>query len=653
MASRGRSCLHALEPATFSSEVLGGILGTNAQGCYERKATVMEAEPGSSELDFSTLRSAMPHPLGTRAKVLLASVFGPYAQDDEYGSRLINPMELYHNQVTRVEGPFSLRMFHRSWGLMLIQANIAAPCTLLDFPTQDRFVEEIRDRRYDVIGISSITTNVLKVKRMCELVRQHQPAAAIVVGGHVANIPDLHNRVDADWIVRGEGVEWFRRFLGEDPTQPIRHPVISTRIGTRNMGISVKEKPTNVAATLIPSVGCPIGCNFCATSAMFGGKGKWIDFYRTGDELFDIMCKIERSLANRSFFVMDENFLFHHRRTLRLLELMEQYDKSWMLYVFSSASVLKSYTIEQLIALGVSWVWMGLEGENSRYTKLEDIDTFALVRQLQSHGIRVLGSTIIGLEEHTPENIMEVVEHAVRHNTDFHQFMLYTPLPGTPLHAKLSSQGRMLDEAECPLADTHGQFRFNYRHPHIPLGLESALILRAFQRDFAVNGPSMVRILRTTLAGWQRYKNHPDQRIRQRFAWEVRGMATAYSAVVAAAKRYYHKNPALYAKISSLLEEMNREFGWTSRLFAAIGGPYVLRKIRQEEKRLAQGWTYEPPTFYDVNDAVNPEDCPSASRCCYVTPKFVSLHATEEGLAQIREPPTGPKARNQRAQNVQ
>ena len=169
------------------------------------------------------------------------------------------------------------------------------------------------------MGISSITTNVLKVKRMCELVRQHQPAAVIVVGGHVANIPDLQERLDADWIVRGEGVRWFRRFLGEDPDRPIRHPVIPTRIGTRNMGISVREKPTKVAATLIPSVGCPVGCNFCATSAMFGGKGKWVDFYRTGDELFDIMCQIERSLGNRSFFVMDENFLFHRRRALRLL----------------------------------------------------------------------------------------------------------------------------------------------------------------------------------------------------------------------------------------------------------------------------------------------------------------------------------------------
>ena len=96
----------------------------------------METTRAAGEANSSSSRFAMPHPLSSQARVLLTSVFGPYAQDDEYGSRAINPMELYHNQVTRVEGPFSLRMFHRSWGLMLIQANIAAPCTLLDFPTR-------------------------------------------------------------------------------------------------------------------------------------------------------------------------------------------------------------------------------------------------------------------------------------------------------------------------------------------------------------------------------------------------------------------------------------------------------------------------------------------------------------------------------------
>ncbi len=105
------------------------------------------------------------HPKGTQAKVLLTSVFGPYAQDDEFGSRSINPMELYHNQVTREQGSFSLRMFHRSWGLMMIQQNISAPSTLLDFPTLDKFESELTSPSYDIVGISGIIPNFGKVRK--------------------------------------------------------------------------------------------------------------------------------------------------------------------------------------------------------------------------------------------------------------------------------------------------------------------------------------------------------------------------------------------------------------------------------------------------------------------------------------------------------
>lgn len=35
------------------------------------------------------------HPKGTRARVRLSSVFKPFAHDVEFGSRAINPAELY------------------------------------------------------------------------------------------------------------------------------------------------------------------------------------------------------------------------------------------------------------------------------------------------------------------------------------------------------------------------------------------------------------------------------------------------------------------------------------------------------------------------------------------------------------------------------
>ena len=181
------------------------------------------------------------HPKGTKARVLLSSVFGPYARDDRFGSRSLNPMELFHNQVTRAQGEFSLRMFHRSWGIMMIQQNISAPCTLLDFPTRKRFQRELNRERYDVVGISSIITNIGKVREMCRMVRELSPQSVIVVGGHVAAIPGIEHLVDADHIVRGEGIAWMRRYLGEDPEAPIRHPAIVSGFGVRAMGLRLPQ----------------------------------------------------------------------------------------------------------------------------------------------------------------------------------------------------------------------------------------------------------------------------------------------------------------------------------------------------------------------------------------------------------------------------
>src|SRR5580704_13612048 len=237
-------------------------------------------------ISSSDVGNIVTHPKGTKARVLLTSVFGPYARDDEFGSRAINPMELYHNQVTREQGSFSLRMFHRSWGLMMIQRNISAPSTLLDFPTLERFTRELTSNQYDIVGISGIIPNFGKVREMCRVVRQLSPKSKIVVGGHVAAIPSIDKLIDADCVVRGEGIAWMRSYLGEDPNAPISHPEILSGFGMHVLGMRVSDTTRDTAATIIPSVGCPLGCNFCTTSSFFGGKGKSFHFYKTGDEIF-------------------------------------------------------------------------------------------------------------------------------------------------------------------------------------------------------------------------------------------------------------------------------------------------------------------------------------------------------------------------------
>ena len=546
----------------------------------------------------SDMAPTKTHPKGSQARILLSSVFGPYAQDDEFGSRSINPMELYHNQVTRAQGSFSLRMFHRSWGIMMIQENISAPCSVLDFPTRKAFARELTTNHYDVVGISSIIVNVGKVREMCRMVRELSPDSVIIVGGHVAALPDIEARIDADHIVKGEGISWMRRYLGEDEHAPIRHPMIVSGLETRIMGIRLPNRKGGTAATIIPSVGCPMGCNFCTTSAFFGGKGKFVNFYETGDELFEVMCGIEAELKVHSFFVMDENFLLHRKRAMQLLERMKQAGKSWELSIFASANAIRKYTMLELVELGVSWVWMGLESPRSSYSKLQGEDIQQLTRELREHGIRVQGSTIVGLEHHTPDNIADEIESAVAYQTDFHQFMLYTPVPGTPLYQEMADQGRLLTDIDP--ADIHGQFKFNFRHAAISREDSKRFLDWAFWRDFEKNGPSLYRMCQTMLKGWQRYKDHPDPRVRERFTREVKKLSSAYNAALWVMEKEFKKvNRTVSERIHTLRREVEKEFPVVARLTAASLGPILLWSARREENRLAKGRTYEPPTFIE------------------------------------------------------
>lgn len=571
------------------------------------------------------------HPKGSKARILLSSVFGPYAQDDAYGSRSINPMELYHNQVTRGQGSFSLRSFHRSWGILMIQGNINAPCAVMDFPTRETFARELTEHHYDIVGISSIIVNIGKAREMCRMVRELSPGTTVIVGGHIAAIPGVQEMLDADHIVKGDGIAWMRQYLGEDVEAPIHHPDFSSAFDLRVLGVKIPAAADTTSATIISSVGCPMGCNFCTTSAFFGGKGKILNFYETGEQLFALMEHAEKTRNKHSFFIMDENFLLQKRRVMELLALMKAAGKSWTFNIFSSANAIAKYTYEELAEIGIATIWLGLESPKSNYAKLNGADTLKLTRELREHGIVLLGSTIIGLEHHTPENINEEIEYAIAHETDLHQFMLYTPVPGTPLYFEMAEQGRMLD---VDMADIHGQHAFNFEHAAISREQSTQSLAWAFHRDFERNGPSLFRICRTTFAGYLRYKDHPDRRIRERWRRECRTLRHAWVGFLWAMEhRLTTSNPEVAAKIGELRTAMEQEFGWIAVAAGKLLGPILWWTSRREEKHLAAGQCYEPATIIDRrnwnNETAHIAPAPAVFKPRRLVPKLISLETGE------------------------
>ena len=213
--------------------------------------------------------------MGSNARVLLSSVFGPYAQDDEFGSRSINPMELYHNQVTRAQGAFSLRMFHRSWGIMMIQSNISAPTHAARFSDPGNVSSRNSPaHQYDIVGH-------LVHHRECRQGAGDVPARARALARtrrswSAATSPP--SPASSTWSTPttscaakaspGCAAIWAKTNRAHSPS--------AHRLGIRHArdGAQAAADARRTAATIIPSVGCPMGCNFCTTSSFFGGKGK-------------------------------------------------------------------------------------------------------------------------------------------------------------------------------------------------------------------------------------------------------------------------------------------------------------------------------------------------------------------------------------------
>jgi hypothetical protein len=145
----------------------------------------------------------------------------------------------------------------------------------------------------------------------------------------------------------------------------------------------------------------------------------------------------------------------------------------------------------------------------------------------------------------------------------------------------------------------------NFRHAAIARVDSKRFLDWAFQHDFEQNGPSLYRMCRTMLQGWLRYKDSPDARVRERFARESMKLRTAYSAALwAMEKRFGQINRSVSDEIRGLRQEVQSEFGNTARIAARLGGPLLAWTARREERRLAQGKTYEPPTFLERSNWV-------------------------------------------------
>ena len=523
-------------------------------------------------------------------RILLTSVFGPFGVDDAFG-RKENIMELFHNQVTKRQGVTSLRFHHRSFGLYFLAENIDADVTVLDFPSRERFIRELKSD-WDLIGISFIMPNFLKAQEMARLIRQHAPGAEIVLGGHGTAIEGVEQLIDCDHVARGEGIAWLRRHLGQDPHAPFVHPTLPSTDRQTIMGVPI---PGGTSSLLVPGVGCVNGCNFCATSHFFAKQ--YSSFIATGEQLFETARTIADRRGIDSFFIMDENFLKDQKRAFELIEQMERHRRFFRFHLFSSAETILSFGVDNLVRLGASLVWIGFESQSrqSAFAKNIGVDARALVQALRDRGISVLASGILCMEHHTPRNMPEDIDFLVGLEPDMVQFMLLTPVPVTALYK--DQQRRGILRHDLPYEDWHGQTMLAFRHPAFPDGEPQRWIERAFDQDYHQNSSSMYRMVETSVRGWEHLAAIPerdaclDARLEQ-FATQAR----KYSLMLPAIARHA-VNPTEKKRAIDLEERVIKRFG--QRTLAEKGQILAIRAAASfwKARTLVLGDMIQPPTL--------------------------------------------------------
>jgi radical SAM superfamily enzyme YgiQ (UPF0313 family) len=204
-------------------------------------------------------------------------------------------------------------------------------------------------------------------------------------------------------------------------------------------------------------------CEFCASSVLLTDR-----YVQKPAELvlaeIDVICRLWR----RPFLELaDDNAFVNKSYWKRLLVELAEKHIHW--FAETDLSVAEDEELLDLMRkAGCAQVLIGLESPTE--TGLAGLELKSdwkhrrwpqyrqAIEQIQSHGVRVNGCFVLGLDGHTPDIFDAVLDFARESELYDVQITLQTPFPGTPLYERLRREDRLLYDGQwerCTLFDAN------------------------------------------------------------------------------------------------------------------------------------------------------------------------------------------------------
>jgi len=324
----------------------------------------------------------------------------------------------------------------KEWDITIFDENVALP----DYNTL---------AKPDLVGITAFTS---QATRAYDIAAQYRLLNVPVVMGGIHTTmcsAEAMERVDA--VVKGEAESVWHEVLSDCRNKTLKKLYTGVRLDLASVPAARHELlPKGYHfGSIQTSRGCPLSCSFCSVTAFNGGQ-----FRRRPVE--NVISEF-KSIREKNILIVDDNLIgtrkdhIEYTKTLLREMIKAKLHKHWIAQV-----TINMADDDELLVLakkaGCMGVFVGFETVSAeglaevskKFATSNNRNMKTSVRNIQKHGISVLGSFILGLDVDTIGSGSQIAQTARAYGLDILNVMVLTPLPGTRLWNTVEAEGRLI-----------------------------------------------------------------------------------------------------------------------------------------------------------------------------------------------------------------
>ncbi|MCC5466506.1 B12-binding domain-containing radical SAM protein [Pelosinus baikalensis] len=315
----------------------------------------------------------------------------------------------------------------------------------------EEFQEVEKDKKFDIVAMYTVAPNAKRAYMWANYYRS--VGTHVVLGGvHAAMCPE-EAELHADTLLLGETEYIWPEFL-KDFAYGKAKKRYTQALGKVDLNHSpapaFKLLPPN-GRRIIPvqtARGCPHGCRFCNMRSLYGKGYRLKNLDNVEKELQEVMKVNPRA----TIYFTDDNLFCDRARSKKMLEIIRSYGLQWYTNCDISFGQDEEF-VKTAYRSGCRQVLIGFESVNPENLVNIDENNFKshqfsnykdAIRRIQSNGIGVVGSFIIGLDEDDKEVFQKTVDFACETNLFGASATVNTPYPGTVSFGEMRQQDRIV-----------------------------------------------------------------------------------------------------------------------------------------------------------------------------------------------------------------